>query len=165
MRKTFILAVVLVFLCLSLAVAQVNEPPLPPDLKIIPPGSGVSPRLAQLSGIWEGTWDFKAPLGGGGRLKTFPMDIMGRGVKIAIVEIKPPKIQAVYAFSGTPQKPGQWFWIKDASISGDSIVLKWGQPGRIKTVTLSPSGTPGEARATLQAETVDHALNAVLRKK
>lgn len=163
-KSTFITGL-LVILCLAVAAAQVNEPPLPPDLKIIPPGAGVSPRLAQLSGVWEGTWDFKAPLGGGGRLKTFPMDIMGRGVKIAIVEIKPPKVQAVYAFSGTPQKPGNWFRIKDASISGDSIVLKWGQPGRIKTVTLSPSGTPGEARATLQAETVDHALNAAMRKK
>jgi hypothetical protein len=165
MGKPLFIAVTLVFVCLAVAVAQVNEPPLPPDLKIIPPGAGVSPRLGQLSGIWEGTWDYKAPPGGGGRLRLFPMDLMGRGVKIAIVEIKPPKVQAVYAFSGSPQKPGNWFRIKDASISGDSIVLSWGQPGRRKTVTLNPSGTSGEARASLQAETVTHVLNAVLKKK
>jgi hypothetical protein len=77
-KSTFIIGL-LVILCLSVAVAQVDEPPLPPNLKIIPPGAGVSPRLAQLSGVWEGTWDFKAPQGGGGIRKLFPMDIMGRG--------------------------------------------------------------------------------------
>jgi hypothetical protein len=165
MGKPLFLTITLVFVCLAVAVAQVDEPPLPPDLKIIPPGAGVPPRLVQLSGVWEGTWDFKEPLGGGGRLKTFSMDIMGRGVKIAIVEIKPANVQAVYAFSGSTQKPGNWFRIKDASISGDSIVLRWGQPGKKKTVTLSPAGSPGVARATLQAETVGHVLNATLRKK
>jgi hypothetical protein len=72
---------------------------------------------------------------------------------------------AIYSLGGSPGTPGKWFRVRDASVSGDSIILKWGKPGRKKTVTLRPSGNPGVAHATLQAETVAHVLNASLRKK
>jgi len=164
MTNLVVIIGVLVFWGLSVAVAQVTDPPLPANLKIIPPGAGVSPRLAQLSGIWEGSWNYEAPPGGGLR-KLFPMDMMGRGVRIAIVEITPPKVEAIYSLGGSPDRPGRWFGVRDASVSGDSIILKWGKPGRKKTVTLRPSGNPGVAHGTLQTETVAHVLKASLRKK
>ena len=99
LRKSILLviALFLVGFCESGAWAQPAEPSLPDHLKIEPPAAGVSPRLAQLSGIWEGTWDYLAPLGGGGRQKSFRMDEVGRGVKIAIVKITPPNVEAIYA--------------------------------------------------------------------
>jgi hypothetical protein len=164
MRKTLVLTGILVFLWLAGAVAQVNEPPLPPNLKIVPPAAGVSPKLAQLSGIWEGAWEYRAPAGGGTR-KLFPMDVMGRGVKIAVVEINPPKVEAIYSSGGSPTNPGKSFRVADASIAGEAIVLKWGQPGRQKTATLHAAGNPGMANATLQFENNAQVPKATLRKK
>ncbi len=161
MRKSALLgiALFLVGFCLSGAWAQPAEPTLPGNLKIEPPAAGVSPRLAQLSGIWEGTWDYLAPLGGGGGQKSFRMDEIGRGVKIAIVKITPPNVEAIYA------RPGKTFPVKEASVEGDSIVLRFGQPGGKKTVTLSPSGNPQVANATMSAEHKGRPLKATLRKK
>lgn len=164
MRKAVVLTAVLVFLWLGLAAAQANEPSLPPNLKIVPPGAGVSPKLAQLSGIWEGAWEYNAPPGGGTR-KLFPMDVMGRGVKIAVIAITPPKVEAVYATGGSPTNPGKSFRVAEASIAGDAIVLKWGQPGKQKTATLQAAGNPGMANATLQFEGNAQVLKAILRKK
>jgi len=164
MRRPVIITGILVLLSLSVAVAQVNEPPLPPDLKIMPPGAGVSPRLAQLSGIWAGAWEYRAPAGGG-HLRLFPMDAVGRGLKIAIVAINPPKVEAIYATGGSDKMPAKFFRVRDASVSGDDIVLKWGQSGNNKTLTLRPSGSPGVAHATLQFEHVAQVLQATLRKK
>jgi hypothetical protein len=164
MRKPFIFAGILVFLCLSVAVAQVNEPPLPPNLKIVPPAAGISPKLAQLSGIWEGAWEYRAPAGGG-RLKYVNIETVGRGLKIAIVAINPPKVEAIYATGGSDTMPGKFFRVRDASVSGNDIVLKWGEPGKGKTVTLSPSGNPGLANATLQYESKAQVQKATLRKK
>jgi hypothetical protein len=164
MRNAIILAGILVFLCLSVAAAQVNEPPLPPNLKIMPPGAGVSPRLAQLSGIWSGAWEYRGPAGGG-RLKLFAMDAVGRGVKIAIIAINPPNVEAIYATGGSESMPGKFFRVREASVAGDDIVLKWGPPGKNKTLTLRPSGHPGVAQATLKFEHVAQVLHATLRKK
>jgi hypothetical protein len=163
-RKPGIIAATLVLLCFSMAAAQGNEPSLPPNLKIIPPGAGVSPRLAQLSGIWEGAWEYRAPAGGG-RLKLFPMDVVGRGLKIAIIAINPPNVEAIYSTGGSERMPGKFFRVRDASVSGDDIVLKWGPPGEEKTLTLRPSGSPGVAQATLKFEHVARVLQATLRKK
>jgi hypothetical protein len=164
MRKPALFAGTLVFLWLAVAGAQVNEPPLPPNLKIVPPGAGVAPRLAQLSGIWEGAWDYNAPAGGGS-LRLFPMDAIGRGLKIAVLEINPPQVEAIYSFGGSPTNPGKSFRVAEASIAGDAIVLKWGQPGKKKTVTLQSTGNPGVANATLQLESNAQVLKATLRKK
>jgi hypothetical protein len=154
-----VIALFLVGFCVSGAWAQPAEPSLPDHLKIEPPAAGVSPRVAQLSGIWEGTWDYLAPLGGGGGQKSFRMDEVGRGVKIAIVKIAPPNVKAIYA------RPGKTFPVKEASVEGESIVLRFGQPGEKKTVTLSPSGNPQVANATMTAEHKGRPLKATLRKK
>jgi hypothetical protein len=163
-RKSMVIAGILVFLCLFAALAQGDEPPLPPNLKITPPGAGVSPRLAQLSGIWEGAWEFRAPAGGG-RLKLFSMDAVGREVRIAIIGINPPNVEAIYATGGSESMPAKFFKVRDGSVSGDDIVLKWGQPGKNKTLTLRPSGNPGVAHATMKFEHVAQVLHATLRKK
>ena len=161
MRKASLLvtAVFLVGICFSGAWAQPSEPTLPDDLKIEAPPAGVSPRLAQLSGIWEGAWDFKAPMGGGGGHKLFPMDVTGRGLKLAIVKINPPNVRAIYA------SPGKTFQVREASVAGDTIVLRWGKPGKKKTLTLSPTGNPQEANAKLEFEGTSHTVKAKLRKK
>lgn len=164
MRKPIVIAAILVFLCLSMAVAQVQEPPLPANLKIRPPAAGVSPQLAQLSGIWEGSWDYKAAGGPGGFMMVLPMDVTGRGLKIAIMEIKPPRVGAIYSYGGSTDKPGKWFRVRNASVSGDNIVLQWGKPGEKRTVNLRPS-SPTTANATLELEGSGKVLNATLRKK
>jgi len=115
MRKPIIMATIPLFLCLSLAVAQGQEPPLPANLKIRPPAAGVSPRLAQLSGVWEGSWDYEPGGGPGGGLMVFPMDITGRGLKIAIMAINPPRVRAIYSYGGSADQPGKYFRVRNAS--------------------------------------------------
>jgi len=146
------------FLCLFAAAQE-----LPADLRIVPPGAGVSPRLAQLSGIWEGAWEY-SPKGPGAK-NFVPLDVIGWGVKIAILEINPPKAKALYATSGSPGNPGKCFQVEDAAVSGDAIMLKFGQAGEKKTVTLSPSGNPGVAHATMQSERAALVHKATLRKQ
>ena len=160
MRKfgLLIIAIFLVGFCLSGAMAQAPEPTLPDDLKIEPPSVGVSPRLAQLSGIWEGSWEYESRPGGGGQ-KLFSMDVMGRGVKIAIVKIAPPEVKAIYA------RPGKSFQVREVSVAGDTIVLRFGKPGAKRTLTLSPTDNPQVADAKLVFEEKGRPLKATLRKK
>jgi hypothetical protein len=61
MRKAIVCLVFTFFVCafISLAGAQqsINNCPLPDDMKIVEPDpSAVSPKLAPLSGVWEGNW-------------------------------------------------------------------------------------------------------------
>jgi len=160
MRKSglLIIAVFLLGFGLSGAWAQPSAPTLPDNLKIESPKAGISARLAQLSGIWEGSWEYKAPPGGGGQ-KLFPMDIIGREVKIAIVKINPPNVQAIYA------SPGKTFQVREASVAGDTIVLRWGRPGKKRTLTLSPTGNPQVTEAKLEFEGISQTVKAKLRKK
>lgn len=167
MKKSGALActVFLVFFCLSGVLAQIHEPPLPGNLKIQPPGPEVPPQLAQLVGVWEGMWDY-APAGDpGGGLFLGQMDITGRGLKIAIVKIKPPRVRAIYSYGGSAEKPGKFFMVRNASASGDSIILKWGKPGQKRTLTLGATGNPNVADAKLEAEGARKPLTAKLRKK
>jgi hypothetical protein len=154
-----VLAILGVGLCLSGALAQPQELTLPDNLEIETPPAGVSPRLAQLSGIWEGSWNYVAPPAGGGGQKVFPMDVIGRGVKIAIVKITPSDVKAIYA------RPGKSFQIKEASVAGDTILLRWGKPGEKKTLTLIPTNNPQVANAKLEFEGMGRTLTAKLRKK
>lgn len=160
MKKTGVLALAVILVCsgLSGAWAQHPEPSLPPNLQIEPPAAGVSPRLAQLSGIWEGSWDYVPGPGGGGHM-LFPMDAIGRELKIAIVKIAPPNVKAIYA------GPGKSFPVREASVAGDTIVLRWGKPGEKKTLTLSPTGNTQVAEAKMEIEGKGKALTAKLRKK
>jgi len=160
MRKAglLVIAIFLVGCCFSGAWAQPSEPTLPGDLKIESPPAGVSPRLAQLSGIWEGSWDHIARPGGGTQ-RLFQMDVTGREVKIAIVKINPPTVEAVYA------SPGKTFQVREASVAGDTIVLRWGKPGKKKTQTLNPTNNPQVANAKLEYEGMGRPLTAKLRKK
>lgn len=165
MIKPVLLTGILVFLCISVAIAQVHEPPLPPNLQIRPPAAGVSPRLAQLSGVWEGSWDYEPGGTPGGGHTLFPMDVTGWGLKIAIVAINPPRVKAIYSYGGSSDQPGKWFRVRSASVSGDNIVLTWGKSGEKRTVTLSPSSSPTTANATLELGGKAKVLKATLRKK
>jgi hypothetical protein len=165
MRKIVLLAGLALLLGISLAVAQIHDPPLPPNLPIKPPPAGVSSRLAQLSGVWEGTWDIQTAGGPGGGQQLFPMDVTGRSMKIAILGINPPRVKAIYSYGGSTDQPGKWFLVRNASVSGDSIILKWGKPGEKRTLTLRPSGSPTTANATLELEKSGQVLQASLQKK
>ena len=53
----FLLVFVAIFISLAEAGEYINNCPVPDDLKIIEPdGNVVPPKLALLSGIWEGSW-------------------------------------------------------------------------------------------------------------
>jgi len=61
MKKIILSCFLLVFasMCISLAEAgeSINNCPVPDNLKIIEPdGNAVPPKLALLSGVWEGNW-------------------------------------------------------------------------------------------------------------
>ena len=60
MRKAFAILLFPVFACacIGLAVAEqsINNCPLPDDWKVVAPDPNASPKLAQLSGVWEGNW-------------------------------------------------------------------------------------------------------------
>jgi hypothetical protein len=61
MRKAIVCLLFTFFVCafISLAGAQqsINNCPLPDDMKIVEPDpSAVPPKLAVLSGVWEGNW-------------------------------------------------------------------------------------------------------------
>jgi hypothetical protein len=78
----FLLVFVSIFISLSEAGEYINNCPVPDDLKIIEPdGNVVPPKLALLSGVWEGSWTMSA---------------------IFIVEqIKGNEAVVIYAWSGT----------------------------------------------------------------
>uniref|UniRef100_A0A7V4G9G8 Uncharacterized protein n=1 Tax=Desulfobacca acetoxidans TaxID=60893 RepID=A0A7V4G9G8_9BACT len=164
MTRILIVVGMLALLGLSLYPAPAQGPPLPPGARIVPPAAGVPPRLAQLSGVWEGAWEFDFPAGGGGK-QLFAMDVLGREVKIAVLEISPSRINALCAMGGTPENPLRWFRVREASVAGDGIVLKWGMPGKQKTLTLRPTGNPTVAQATLDLENAPKPIKATLRKK
>ena len=161
MRKPGVLALalLLVLFCLSGTLAQPPEPSLPPNLQIQPPAAGVSPRLAQLSGIWEGVWTFEREMKPGGTMKLYKKDVTGWGLKIAILEINPPNVKAIYA------RPGKSIQVREALVAGDTIVLRWGKPGGKNTLTLSPTGNPKVAEAKWEREGKDRVLKAKLQKK
>ncbi len=165
MRRAAIFTGMVVFLFISMAAAQIHEPPLPPNLPIKPPAAGVSSRLAQLSGVWEGTWDLQTAGGPGGGQQLFPMDVTGRSMKIAILGINPPRVKAIYSYGGSTDQPGKWFRVRNASVSGDSIILRWGKPGETRTLNLQPSGSPTTANANLELERSGQVLKATLRKQ
>jgi hypothetical protein len=65
MKRLIVFFHVLVFVSMfiSLAEAQqyINNCPVPDDLKIIAPdGNSVPPKLALLSGVWEGSWSARS---------------------------------------------------------------------------------------------------------
>jgi hypothetical protein len=164
MRKTGVFALAVIVICSVLygALAQPPEPSLPANLKIESPEAGVSPRLAQLSGIWEGAWEYKPPVlggGGAGGHRLFPIDVIGYGVKIAIIKISPPNVKAIYA------RPGKSFQVRGEAVAVDTIVLRWGKPGEKRTLTLIPTANPKVADAKLEIEGKTMVLTAKLRKK
>ncbi len=57
----FVLVFVSIFISLAEAGEYINNCPVPDNLKIIKPdGNAVPPKLALLSGIWEGIWTMSA---------------------------------------------------------------------------------------------------------
>ena len=127
--KTLTMALALLFfLCAQMAAQSLEslEPPLPKDLKIEAPGTNVPTKIAQFSGIWEGTWDHHMGRYG------------GMGVKIAIEKIDPPELSAIYSWGMHPwgSRVGGWVRVKGV-IAGEMVVLKWGGRGQKENGYLS----------------------------
>lgn len=152
MKKLTALVFLALVFAVSMALAQwyegpsefTNEPPLPQDLTIQPPGAAVPAQLAKFSGIWDGSWS------------------NGQCVTIAIERIAPPTVVAIYAIGAVRTTKGIWHKIK-GTVTGDKIFLRWGRKDSVRTVTLQATGDPREIKATFERET--RSMEARLRKR
>ncbi|MBI4824878.1 MAG: hypothetical protein HY807_00445 [Nitrospirae bacterium] len=54
--KKNIFLILISFVMFSLIGCVTTPPPLPEDLKLIPPSSDVLPEIAAFAGVWEGKW-------------------------------------------------------------------------------------------------------------
>lgn len=129
MKTWGVLYTTLAFASIVVAVASAQLPatvPLPADLNIVPPDSGVPPGQAKFSGKWFGVW-------GGNVLEHV----------LVVEEINQSGAKVVYAYGIAPSwniyKPG-WFRTKDAHFVEGSLVV---QTPRLSTVTyrINQDGT------------------------
>jgi hypothetical protein len=101
--------------------------PLPDDLKIEPPGPGVSPSVARLSGVWQGELAPACPY---------------RPTTVVVEKLGLDGVTAVYSWGETADYswgyervvPG-WRRVT-GTIQGDRIVLKLGEPPHDSTMYL-----------------------------
>lgn len=89
MRAAVVAAGLLLVLLITGSIGIAQTPPqlpvpMPPDLRIVPPSSDVSPERAAFSGIWIGRWD----------------NVLDTG--LAVEEITPPRVSAIYAWGVAP---------------------------------------------------------------
>ena len=100
--------------------------PLPGEITIDMPSRDVPPKVAKLSGVWQGQWQFSGS--------------SGLSTTIIIERIDRKGVSAIYSWNGyswnssETMKPG-WLRVR-GSVEGDLIVLKWGTPPQTFTVTL-----------------------------
>lgn len=101
--------------------------PFPSEIRIEPPAPGLPPKVAALSGIWEGLWDL-------GDKRYLP-------TTIAIERLAPAELSAIYAWGTAPWNPPpemapSWRRVP-GRVQGDTAVLRWGTPPKDFTVTLT----------------------------
>lgn len=99
--------------------------PMPPDLRIVPPGLDVDPALARFSGAWgNGAW--------GGILPT----------ALAVERVDPDGVAAVvYAIGGCLQFGMEADWRRQSARIADGMLRLDGPPGITTTFALGPDGT------------------------
>ena len=83
-RKGIILLPLLIYLLIGCATTQTERIPLPNDVRIIPPSSGIPKEATVFSGKWSGVWD--------GILKHI----------LVVEEINPPEANVIYAWGTAP---------------------------------------------------------------
>jgi hypothetical protein len=84
--------------------ASAEWSPLPKDVRVVPPGPEIPPKLARFSGTWEGT---------------FGSMMDGRQATLVVEEIRPSQSEGfeatvVYSWSGNPDSPAGWKRLKVA---------------------------------------------------
>jgi hypothetical protein len=70
------------------------SPPLPADMKIIPPNSNLPPEISKFSGIWEGTWCFRPHLG--------PARDVQRAILVIEEIVSPENVRLIYTWGPHP---------------------------------------------------------------
>ena len=94
--------------------------PLPDDLKIEPPGPGISPSIARLSGAWQGGLAICIPY---------------RSTTVVVEKLSLEGVTAVYSWGESKAVAPGWLRVI-GSVQGDRIVLKFGQPPHDSTMYL-----------------------------
>ena len=125
------------------------------DVKIESPGAAVPARVANFSGIWDGVWS------GAATSRGYQPKKGGREVTIAIEKIEPPRVTAVYAWGAYEDRKGGWRRLT-GGISGDHLVLEWGEDSVIQII-LKPTGNPRLIEAAFVAE--KYTMTATLKKR
>lgn len=106
----------------SKASSLIQPTPLPETLNIVPPGSDVPAEIAAFSGIWEGIWN------------------NGRSATIAIEEINPPEVIAIYSWGFMNWRHGEAGWARYmARVEKNSIIIERDARRKI-TATLLENG-------------------------
>ena len=94
--------------------------PLPDDVKIEPPGPGVSPSVARLSGAWQGELAICIPY---------------RPTTVVVEKLGPEGVTAVYSWGEYERAVPGWRRVT-GTVQGDRIVLKFGLPPHDSTMYL-----------------------------
>ncbi len=94
--------------------------PLPDDLKMEPPGPGISPSIARLSGAWQGDLAICLPY---------------RSTTVIVEKLGLEGVMAVYSWGEYKGAVPGWRRVT-GTIQGDRIVLKFGQPPHDSTMYL-----------------------------
>jgi len=133
-RSIFIQACLILLLGLAVSAETADwrtVTPLPDDLKIEPPGPGVPPSVARLSGVWQGELACCLP-GQPTTLVVEKLTLEGVTTLYSWGEYGEYKFRAVCGHKGAV--PG---WQRGTgTIQGDSIVLKFGEPPHDSTMYL-----------------------------
>jgi hypothetical protein len=94
--------------------------PLPDDLKIEPPGPGISPSIARLSGAWQGEMAICVPY---------------RSITVVVEKLGPQGVTAVYSWGEYGNDVPGWRRVT-GTVQGETTVLKFGQPPHDSTMYL-----------------------------
>jgi len=100
--------------------------PLPDDVSVIPPASGIPKNDAALSGVWAGTW-----LHPGGA--TFD-------AVLVVERLSPDEATIVYAWGHNADEPGAAGWTRVKAQVSAGPRLTWVAPNRTFIFSLNKSG-------------------------
>jgi len=140
----FLVAFVITFtgVCATAHAQQSANVPMPPDLRVLPPGKDISAELAEFSGKWYGVWD----------------NILEH--VLAVKEVTPTHVVVVYAVGTAPawniHQP-RWYEV-NAEFVDKALVVKFPRIQVTVTYKMNKDGTlsgtyenaRGVSRATLK---------------
>lgn len=105
-----------------------NYTPLPDQINIEPPDASIPPKVAQLSGVWQGQLQ---SLGGKGA-------ILSTSCTIVIEKIRPDGVSAIFSWGtwgGGGRMPPGWARAKGV-VEGETIILTLGKDQEMAKFSL-----------------------------